>query len=120
MDDFKNWLDKPVAIPCCEKLGKTIARCKPSIDDSLDAMNYAMEMFNKKIPLRREKIELIYRKPATILIVGKRKFVSKAHDEEFDKEKGLLMCLAKYFGITHLQLKRLMKTAKDQTPKSED
>lgn len=91
------------------------------LNDSIDVMIYDLLGINKgnTQPLKREKVELIYRNPATILIVGKRKYVSKAHDEEFDKEKGLLMCLAKYFGITHLQLKRLIKIAKDQTPKSE-
>lgn len=56
--------------------------------------------------------EVIFNPPATILYIDGRKYVSKAHNEEFDEEKGLLMCLAKANGITHLQLKRMLKGAK--------
>ena len=46
-----------------------------------------------------------------------KKYVSKAHDEAFDEEKGLLMCLAKANGISHLELKRIIKGAKRQEVK---
>lgn len=49
-------------------------------------------------------MKIIFNNPATILFVNGKKYISKAHDEEFDKEKGLLMCLAKANGVTHLQL----------------
>ncbi|MGN0804383.1 MAG: hypothetical protein ACI4MS_03265 [Candidatus Coproplasma sp.] len=58
------------------------------------------------------EMKVIFNPPATILIVGDKKFVSKVHNEEFDEEKGLLMCLAKANGITHLKLKRILKHAK--------
>lgn len=58
--------------------------------------------------------KVIYSMPATILFVGNKKFVSKAHLEDFDKEKGLLMCLAKANGISHLKLKKMIKEAEDQ------
>ena len=64
--------------------------------------------------------QIIFNDPATILILNDgRKIVSKAHVEEFDKEKGLLMCLCKANGITHLQLKKLIDGAVDQKPKPE-
>lgn len=55
--------------------------------------------------------KVIFNDPATILIKDGKKYVSKAHDEPFDPEKGLLMCLAKANGITHLELKRMIKNA---------
>lgn len=61
---------------------------------------------------RGVKDGVIFNPPATILIRNGKKYISKAHDEEFDEEKGLLMCLAKASGITHLELKRMIKNAK--------
>lgn len=58
--------------------------------------------------------KVIYNAPYTILYMNGEKYISKAHNEEFDEEKGLLMCLAKANGITHLQLKRMIKNAKRQ------
>lgn len=62
-------------------------------------------------------MRVIFNKPTTILIVGDKKYISKAHDEEFDEEKGLLMCLAKASGYTHANLKALLKSAQRQVPK---
>jgi len=56
--------------------------------------------------------KVIFNPPATIVYVNGKKYVSKVHDEEFDEEKGVLMCLAKAQGITHSELKRLIKNAK--------
>ena len=50
---------------------------------------------------RAKDCRVIFNPPATILFVGGKKYVSKAHNEEFDEEKGLLMCLAKANGISH-------------------
>lgn len=66
---------------------------------------------------RIEKMRVIFSPPATILFVGDKKYVSKAHDEEFDEEKGLLMCLAKASGISHLKLKKLLANATRQYKK---
>lgn len=61
------------------------------------------------------KHKVIFNPPATILITPDgKKYVSKAHNEEFDEEKGLLMCLAKANGITHLELKRMIANAQRQ------
>lgn len=68
----------------------------------------------------KKDIKVIFNQPATILYVNGRKYVSKVHDEEFDEEKGLLMCLAKANGITHAELKRMIKSAKRQGGKQND
>ena len=61
--------------------------------------------------LSTKNIRVIFSNPATILFVDGKKYVAKAYNEEFDEEKGLLMCLAKAAGISHLDLKRLLKKA---------
>lgn len=64
---------------------------------------------------RKPKIkQIIFNNPAVVVILDNgTKIVSKAHKEEFDKEKGLLMCLAKMNGITHLELQRMIKKGVD-------
>lgn len=64
---------------------------------------------------RKHNVKVIYNDPATILFVDGEKYISKAHDEKFDKEKGLLMCLAKAQGISHLDLKKMIDSAKVET-----
>ena len=60
--------------------------------------------------------KVIFNNPATILFINGKKYVSKVHEEEFDEEKGLLMCLAKANGISHLELQRMIKGAKRVSP----
>lgn len=62
-----------------------------------------------------KEMKIIINEPAVVLIKNGKKYVSKAHDEEFDAEKGLLMCLAKANGVTHLDLKRMLKKATYQS-----
>lgn len=72
-------------------------------------------LYPQKIYRRKEKKEetkVIFNPPATILYMNGKKYVSKAHEEDFDEEKGLLMCIAKANGISHLELKRMIKNAK--------
>lgn len=64
-----------------------------------------------------EGMRVIFNDPTTILIANGKKYISKAHDEAFDEEKGLLMCLAKASGYTHANLKTLLKGAQRQTKK---
>ena len=66
-----------------------------------------------------KEMKIIINEPAVVLIKNGKKYVSKAHDEEFDAEKGLLMCLAKANGVTHLDLKRMLKKATYQSKKLE-
>ena len=68
-----------------------------------------------EISKQKKDIKVIFNNPATILFVNGKKYISKAHDETFDEEKGLLMCLAKANGISHLELQRMIKNAKRQS-----
>ena len=61
------------------------------------------------------RVHVIFNDPATILFVNGSKYVSKAYKEKFDKEKGLLMCFAKAFGISHSMLKKMISLAEDQS-----
>ena len=70
-----------------------------------------VEDFISKPKMSTKNMRVIFSNPATILFVDDKKYVAKAHNEEFDEEKGLLMCLAKAAGISHLELKRLLKKA---------
>ena len=76
--------------------------------DAADLLRFAL----KNIPLvickehkpenEQDEYKVIFNKPATILFVN---------GEDFDEEKGLLMCLAKANGISHAMLKKLLKNA---------
>lgn len=66
-----------------------------------------------------KEMKIIINEPAVVLIKNGKKYVSKAHNEEFDAEKGLLMCLAKSNGISHLDLKRMLKSAAVQNKKAD-
>ena len=81
-----------------------------------DAQRAIYSLLNVK---KKPAMKVIYNPPATILFVGDKKYVSKAHNEAFDEEKGLLMCLAKANGITHLELKRMIKGAERQGNENE-
>lgn len=98
--------------------------CIMAVDVNIDAylsqeefrklsQGYGLLLNNKEINHKTAKV--IFNNPATILLIGKNKYVSKAHNEPFDPEKGLLMCLAKANGISHLDLKRMIKSAKVQS-----
>lgn len=76
--------------------------------------------FNTRYKGDFKEMKIIINEPAVVLIKNGKKYVSKAHNEEFDAEKGLLMCLAKANGVTHLDLKRMLKKATYQSKKLED
>ena len=70
------------------------------------------------------KFEVIINDPAVILIVHHfdpykpdEKYVAKAYNEKFDPEKGLAICLLKYYDISYPDLKRMIKNAKVQETK---
>lgn len=75
---------------------------------------------DKAAKIKAHEMEVIFNPPATILYVGGNRYVSKAYGEDFDEEKGLLMCLAKAAGITNLELKRMIKKAKRPDKKSKN
>ena len=57
--------------------------------------------------------KVVFNNPYTILYIDGKKVVSKVVDEPFDKEKGLLMCIAKAYGITNSLLQKLVDKAYD-------
>lgn len=63
--------------------------------------------------------KIIFNAPATIVYMkdGSR-YVAKAYQEEFDLEKGLAISLLKAFGISYLDLQRLIKGATVQEKKA--
>jgi hypothetical protein len=55
---------------------------------------------------------IIINEPVVVYFDAKgRKYVSKAHNEPFDAEKGLLMCIAKSKGFNHNRINRMLKNA---------
>ena len=80
-------------------------------EDEMDAFRYGLYGFIDRSKCTKPKV--IFNPPATILFINGKKYVSKAHEENFDKEKGLLMCLAKANGYSHLDIKKMIKNAKE-------
>lgn len=58
--------------------------------------------------------KIIFNEPVTILFARGKKYRVKAHKEKFDKEKGLALALLKMYGISYLDLKKMIKNATDQ------
>ena len=78
------------------------------------SLGIGKESTKKENNMNKNDIRVIYNEPVTILYMNGKKYISKAHEEEFDYEKGLLMCLAKANGICHSELKRMVRNAKRQ------
>lgn len=58
--------------------------------------------------------KLIFNNGATILYVNGKKYVSKCDTEDvFDKEKGLLLCIAKSIGYKYSDIENMINNAKD-------
>lgn len=81
------------------------------------------EIFNRIsriFDIDERDVRVIYNDPYTILYIDDVvKIVSKASAEPFDKEKGLLMCLAKAYGLTNCNLKRIIKNSIDMKEKKD-
>ena len=90
---------------------------KTEFYDFLDYMFGSSEQLDLSKDDKDKKYEVIFNDPATILIVDGKKYISKAYEEPFDKEKGLLMCLAKANGIKHSDLEKMIKSATVQKKK---
>lgn len=96
----------------------------PLINKNNNNITLSMWGFDDIQPIKKcvdfkenKKYRVIYNNPATILYINNKKYISKAHNEKFDPEKGLLMCIAKANGISHLELKRMIKNATYQNNK---
>lgn len=69
----------------------------------------------------KEKIvvdKIIFNDPATIVFANGERYVSKSYNEAFDEEKGLALTLLKAFGISYLDLQRMIKGATVQEKKA--
>ena len=104
LDSLRHSMEKAVA----NQILETTPRCFPLGTLKVNG-TIRLDPTNKIRGMR-----VIFNKPATILIVGDKKYIAKTHNEEFDEEKGLLMCLAKASGYTHADLKNLIKSAQRQ------
>lgn len=100
-----------------ENLRRHLDRCV--VNEILKTPSYTVPIGVMGLDLadKTRNMRVIFNDPTTILIVGNKKYISKAHDEKFDEEKGLLMCLAKASGYTHANLKKLLANAQRQTKK---
>ena len=76
-----------------------------------DFLEELMKSIYDKYELNKANKKVIFNGDTTIFIKDDKKYISKVHEEEFDEEKGLLMCIAKSAGYTHSELKRLLKKA---------
>lgn len=84
-----NWIYTPMIEPYKSPL------TYPTTDGNSPVSNELVESYmNVLFPCRIEKV--IFHDPATIVIwKDKSKTVVKCHDEPYDREKGLAMCIAK-------------------------
>lgn len=90
-----------------------------------DTLSHPIGITSASLKLKYfDNFEVIINKPAVILIVHHidpykpdEKFVAKAYNEKFDPEKGLAICLLKYYGSSYPDLKRMIKNAKVQETK---
>lgn len=80
---------------------------------------------NESFKFNRKHYRVMFNGPATILFVdglftSPEKYITKAYNENFDEEKGLALALLKSFGISYLDFKRILATAKRQEKKVEE
>ena len=101
---------------CCNDLGIEFDECIGGHDCSLSGVSCknGYGWFCKKDEIEKiEKVKVIFNEKATILFKDGKKFVSKCDSEDtYDKEKGLLLCIAKSAGYTYEDILKLLGTAK--------
>lgn len=65
-------------------------------------------------PVNKISNKVIFRDKATILFLNGKKYVAKCDKEDtFDKEKGLLLCLAKSIGYGYKDIQKMIENAKE-------
>lgn len=96
------------------------------IDKGEEKMKVKDENKNKISVFKGKIYKVMFNGPATVLFVDslyadkKEKFITKAYNEDFDEEKGLALALLKSFGMSYLDFKRILATAKkDEQNKKE-
>lgn len=109
--------ETPTITATVNNINPTLWDCKPIQQEIKIPMNdeqfeNAKRVFDAEYrALYRKKIaRVIFNEPATIVFWDNAtKTVSKCYDEEYDKKKGLLMCIAKAHGCTHSHIKAVLK-----------
>lgn len=83
-------------------------------------MDYSLPTFDGEHSSGTKEIEpkFIFNDPTTIMIIDGEKIVCTATDEPYDKEKGVLMCIAKYIGLTYSDIISMVDSGITQTKKS--
>lgn len=90
------------------------------IKDFLDCCTYGLSTM--KVGVKGREIEkVIFQDNTTILIdnFGDKYIAKPEKGEKFDEEKGLLVCLAKFNGISTTQILSLLDSAIRKTSKNE-
>ena len=103
--------ETPTISPTIYKIDPTLWDFKPIQQEiKIPMNNEQFETAKKLFAYRRTITRVIFNEPATIVFWGDgTKTVSKCYDEEYDKKKGLLMCIAKAHGCTHSHIKAVLK-----------
>ena len=114
---FQPLSETPTITATVNNINPTLWDCKPIQQEIKIPMNDEQFKNAKRVfdveyrALYRKTItRVIFNEPATIVFWGDGiKTVSKCYDEEYDKKKGLLMCIAKAHGCTHSHIKATLK-----------
>ena len=82
----------------------------------LNIDNGRYHWYEKMFDDTQPKNNLIFNNGVTILYVNGKKYVAKCDTEDtFDKEKGLLLCIAKSVGYKYTDIEKMLNNAKDFT-----
>ena len=94
----------------------------------IDGDAYILDIDNERLPLSwtddmlepviKISDKVIFNDKATILFLNGKKYIAKCDEEDtYDKEKGLLLCLAKSIGYGYDAIKKMIENAKDYNKK---
>lgn len=122
-EEVKQYVDEAAA-NCCQikplDLTEEFRTLMKDIKNEKEKENMKAEFAIKGFTIKKSNSvdRIIFNAPATIVYMkdGNR-YVTKAYKEDFDKEKGLALALLKSFGISYLDLQRLIKSATVQEKK---
>ena len=79
--------------------------------DGCDGLYKAMTNIKCENKYRKSDFKVIINPPAVILFKDGKKYVTKAQDEPFDAERGLMVALLKSFGIGYSDLQKMLEMA---------
>lgn len=121
LEVFKEYSDVIVVPPMKEWIGKTgtvsfvDSDGDFKIEEDGECWYWAPEMVENKANINK----LIFRDNATILLKDGKRYVTKCQaGDTYDREKGLLLCLAKANGYTYNDICEMLNNAENQGYKS--